>query len=154
MVPLPPMAIVDKFSNIAAENVDDEKLKTFQETWKPSLDALKKTDESICLPPTRASLDKLALAQADLARTFGKGESKAFASYVTPVLKQNITPGKALSLVDDAKKLAPNASPQAKKDFAAAGKKAEAASKLEVARNKLAEQKAKQAASKAALAKQ
>jgi len=152
MVPLPPMAIVDKFAGLASEKVNPDKLKAFKETWNPSLEALKKTDETICLPPNRASLDQLALAQADLARTFGKTETKAFVSYTGPLLKSSITAGKAISLVNDAKTLAPNASPQAKKDFAAAGKKAESASQLEVARNKMAEQKAKQAANKAALA--
>jgi len=152
MVPLPPMSIVEKFSSLASEKVDPDKLKTFQETWKPSLEALKKTDESICLPANTGSLDKLALAQADLGRTFGKAETKAFGSYAGPLLKSSITPGKALSFVNDAKGLTPNASSQVKKDFAAAGKKVESASQLEMARNKMAEQKAKQAANKAALA--
>jgi hypothetical protein len=152
MVPLPPKTIVDKFAGVVSEKVDPDKMKVFKETWNPSLEALKKTDETICLPPNRASLDKLALAQADLARTFGTSETKAFVSYTGPLLKSSITVSKALSLVNDAKMMTPNASPQAKKDFAAAGKKAESASQLEVARNKIAEQKAKQAANKAALA--
>ena len=144
--PLPPMAVVNKFGAIATEKVDAAKLKTFEETWKPSLDALKKDDDKICLPANRAALDKLALAQADLGRSFGKAETKAFGAYFGPLAKQVFTPGKALDLVADAKKLTPNASPQAKKEFAAAGKKAEAASQLEIARNKIAEKKAKQAA--------
>lgn len=153
LVPLPPMTIVDRFATIAAEKVDADKLRIFRETWKPSLDALQKTDDKICLPTTRASLDKLALAQADLARSFGKAETKAFASYTGPMLKTSVSPKKALSLVDDAKTLAPTASQQAKKEFATAGKKADTASQLEIARNKVAEQKARQAANKAALAK-
>jgi hypothetical protein len=155
LVPLPPMSIVDRFATIAVEKVDPDKLKTFQETWKPSLDALakSKTDNSICLPSTRSSLDKLALSQANLARSFSRSETKEFTSYLGPVLKSSITPGKALALVKDAQTLAPNASQQAKKDFAAAGKKAETASQLENARNKIAEQKAQQAANKAALIK-
>ena len=146
-VPLPPKSIVDKFGGIAAESVDPEKLKTFGETWKPSLEALEKiktNDDTICLPASRASLDKLALAQADLARNFGKAETKAFVSYTGPVLKSSVTISKALSWVNDAKTLAPTATPQAKKEFAAVGKKVESASQLEIARNKIAEQKAKQ----------
>jgi len=153
LVPLPPATIVNRFATIAAEKVDADKLQTFRETWKQSLGALPKTDDKICLPPTRSSLDKLALAQADLARSFGKAESKAFASYTAPILKTTIAQKKTLSLLDDAKTLAPTATPQAKKEFAAAGKKAEAASQLEIARNKVAEQKARQAINKAALAK-
>eukprot|EP00536_Pseudo-nitzschia_multiseries_P003880 jgi/Psemu1/253049/estExt_Genewise1Plus.C_620009 len=153
LVPLPPMTIVDRFAAVAADTVDADKLKTFRATWQPSLDALPKANDKICLPPTRASLDKLALAQADLARSFGKAEIKEFTTYTGNLLKTSIPQKKALSLVDDVKSLAPNATPQAKKDFAAAGKKAETASKLEIARNKVAEQKAKAAASKAALSK-
>mmetsp|Transcript_184 Transcript_184/g.381 ORF Transcript_184/g.381 Transcript_184/m.381 type:complete len:335 (+) Transcript_184:153-1157(+) len=154
LVPLPPMSIVDRFATVAADTVDAEKLKTFRETWQPSLDALPKTsDDKICLPPTRASLDKLALAQADLGRSFGKAETKAFASYTGSLLKTSIPQKKLLPLVDDVKTLAPRATPQVKKDFAVAGKKAETASKLEIARNKVAEQKAKAAANKAALSR-
>jgi len=142
LVPLPPMSVVDRFAAIAVERVDIDKLQTFQQTWKPSLDALKKTDNSICLPPTRASLDKMALAQADLGRSFGKTETKAFVSYTGPMLKTSITSKKALALVEDAKAVAPRASAQVTKDFAAAGKKAEAASKLEIARNKAAAKRA------------
>lgn len=152
MVPLPPKTVVEDFEKLASEKVDPDKLKAFTEKWSPSLEALKKTDESICLPPTRSTLDKLALAQADLGRAFGKAETKAFFSYTGPFLKSSITPAKALSLVNHAKTLAPGASAQAKKDFAAAAKKAESASQLELARNKVAELKAQQAANKAALA--
>jgi len=146
MVPLPPMAVVDKFAAVAAEKVNPDKLKAFEETWKPSLEALKKTDESICLPPSAKTLDRLALAQAELGSSYGKAEMKAFGSYTGPILKQTITPGKALSFVNDAKTLAPTASSQAKKDFANAGKKVEQASQLQMARDKIADQKAKKAA--------
>jgi len=155
LVPLPPMSIVDKFGTIAIEKVNPEKFATFKTIWKPSLDALAnaKNENAICLPTSRSSLDKLALAQAELGKTFGKRETKVFQSYTGSVLKSGITIGKALTLVDDAKTLAPTASPQAKKEFAAAGKRIEAASKLEVARNDYADKKAQQAANKAALKK-
>jgi len=153
LVPLPPMALADRFATVASETVDAEKLKTFSETWKPSLEALKKTDSAICLPPKRASLDKLALAQADLGKTFGKTESQAFAKYTTPILKQTFPVGKALELVSDAKKLTPRATPQDKKDFVAAGKKIELASRLEVSRIEYREKQALAEAEKAALRK-
>ncbi|VEU35450.1 unnamed protein product [Pseudo-nitzschia multistriata] len=153
LVPLPPSAVAGRFAALAADKVDAGKLEAFKEKWKPPVAALKITaDDRICLPPTRAALDKLALAQADLGRSFGRAEARAFVSHTGPMLQTGIPQKKALSLVEDAKTLAPTATPQAKKDFAAAGKKAETASKLEIARNKVAEQKAKQAASRAALA--
>mmetsp|Transcript_55653 Transcript_55653/g.64244 ORF Transcript_55653/g.64244 Transcript_55653/m.64244 type:complete len:352 (-) Transcript_55653:23-1078(-) len=153
LVPLPPMSLVNKFQTLAIDKVNPDKLATFQQTWKPSLDVLAnaKTENAICLPTSRSSLDKLALAQADVGKSFGKQEIKAFQAYTGPVLKSSITIGKALSFVEDAKTLAPTASPQAKKEFAAAGKRIEAASKLEVARNDYADKKAQQAANKAKL---
>lgn len=153
LVPLPPMSLVNKFQTLAIDKVNPDTLATFQKTWKPSVDALSnaKTDNAICLPTSRSSLDKLALAQADVGKSFGKSEVKAFQAYTGPVLKSSITIGKALSFVEDAKTLAPTASPQAKKDFATAGKRIEAASKLEVARNDYADKKAQQAANKAKL---
>lgn len=154
-VPLPPKSLVGKVSSLAKEGVDPDTLATFATTWKASWETLQKVspdDESICLPANRAALDKLALAQANLARSFGKAETKAFVSYTGPLLKAGISPTKAVALVEDAKTVAPTATPQQKKDFAAAGRQAEAASKLEIARNKIAEKKAQQAANRAAVA--
>ena len=152
LVPLPPRDVVDKFAAVAADKVPSEKLAAFRETWNPSLEALKRTDAAICLPPSRKSLDELALAQADLGRSLGKTETRAFGKQVTPLIKQVITPGNALGLVADAKTLAPTATAQQKKDFAAAGKKAETASQLQIARDKLAEKNAKKVASAATAA--
>ena len=115
--------------------------------WMP------KTTESICLPSNRKALGNLALAQAELGRSFGKEEAAAFKKQAGPALKSVFPLPKVLALADEAAGVAPGASPQAKKDFAAAGQAAEKAAKLQMARDELAEQKALKAARMASLNK-
>lgn len=52
-----------------------------------TLAALSRTDLAICLPSSEA-LDKLALAQADLGRAFGKEESKRFAVWTEAMVRE------------------------------------------------------------------
>jgi len=153
LVPLPPLSIVDRFQAIAVDRVPSAKLKTFEDTWKPSLSALSgsKTDAAICLPPA-ATLDKLSLAQADLGRSFGSAESKAFGSYTTPMLRQSITLSRVFPLINDAKKLAPTATVGEKAAFQAAGKKIELASKTEVAKGRVVAAEARNAETRAVFA--
>lgn len=144
LVPLPPASIGDKFKAIASETVDSAKLKAFDDAWSPTLSALSKTDSAICLPSVE-TLDKLALAQADLGRSFGAAESKKFAAVATPPLKSTLSISKVLPLLDDAKKLAPSATAAQKSAFQAAGKKVEYASKQEALKVKMAALKEAQA---------
>lgn len=154
LVPLPPMTIVNKFTAIAIETIDAKKVQAFETKWTPSIKALKKTEEGICLPPQRSSLNKLALAQAEIGRSFDVPTTKAFTKYVSPVLQSSITLDKALRLAEESKGVSPGASPQAKKEFAAAGKKIESVAKLEQARNKVKAQKAAVEAKKLAAQQQ
>jgi len=151
LVPLPSKAVAEKVQGVAAETVSPDKLKAFGSTWGPTLDALPKTDAAICLPPV-AALDKLALAQAEVARSFGATEQAALAKVAVPMLKSKFSLGTVLPLVDDAKKVGANASPQEKAAFQAAGKRIEAAAKLDAAKRRSAEQAAAAQASKAAAA--
>ena len=84
LVPLPSPAAADQFKAIATSAVDAAKLKAFANTYGPTLSALPKTSTAICLPAS-AALDKLALAQAEVGRSFGADEIKRFESYATPV---------------------------------------------------------------------
>jgi len=147
LVPLPPPNIVERFSAIATETVDPAKLKAFEAAWGPALGALAKTDDAICLPPV-ATLERLALAQAEVGRSFGAVESKAFEKATVPTLKSTLTINKLLPLIDDAKRLASAATPKEKAAFQAAGKKVEYAAKQEALRAKLAAAKQLQAAAK------
>jgi hypothetical protein len=151
LVPLPSVSLADKFTTVAKENVAADKLKAFDEAYGKTLDALPKTKDNsaICLPPVE-KLDALALAQADLARSFAPEPSAAFAKFTTPVLKQSISIGKVLPLVNDAKKLAPSATPKEVTAFQNAGKKIEAAAKAETQRVTLEKLKEKKAAAEAA----
>lgn len=133
LVPLPSPAAADQFKTIATSSVDAAKLKAFADTYGPTLNALPKTSTATCLPAS-AALDKLALAQAEVGRSFGADEIKRFESYATPVLKSSITLGKIFPLLDDAKRLAPSATPQEKAAFTAAGKRIEGATKAEAQR--------------------
>lgn len=146
LVPLPSASVAEKFTAIAGETVDPAKLKAFGEAWGPTLSALPKTDAGICLPSS-ASLDKLALAQADIGRSFGAGEGKAFATATTATLKSKLSLGTLLPLVKDAEKLAPTATAAEKARFQTAGKNIERVSKIEAA------QQAQQARVAAAAAK-
>jgi len=130
LVPLPSSAAASKFKDVATASVDAAKLKAFADAYGPALAALPKTETAICLPSADA-LDKLSLAQADVGRSFGAEESKKFAAYATPALKGSVSIGKVLPLLDDAKKLAPAATPKEKAAFQAAGKRIELAAKAE-----------------------
>ena len=151
LVPLPPKSIADKFGAIATENVDAAKLKAFSQKWGPTISALAKTDEAICLPSV-SNLDKLALAQAEIGRSFSPEESQRLASYATPTLKSVFTLPKLLPLVDDAKRLAPGATSVEKAAFQQAGKNVEKAANAEAQKAKLAALKARSAEIEAAKA--
>jgi len=135
LVPLPPKSLADKLGAIAAEKVEPEKLKAFADVYGKSLGTLPTEGDKICLPPLD-KLDKLALAQADLARSFNQEQSTRFAAYTAPVLKSSISLGKVLPLVGDAKRLTPTATPAQLSAFQQAGKRVEAASAAEANRVK------------------
>ena len=84
LVPLPSARLGDKFGKAAA-GVDAEKLKAFGQKYNPTLSAIPKTASAACLP-SAAALDELSLAQAELGRSFGAAESKAFGAYAAPLL--------------------------------------------------------------------
>merc|ERR1719162_1657148 len=141
LVPLPSAASANTFQEVATATVDAAKLKAFAEAYGPTLSALPRTEAAICLPPS-AALEKLSLAQAEVGRSFGAAESKAFAAYTTPVLKGAVTISKVFPLLDDAKRLAPSATGQEKAAFQAAGKRIESAAKGEAMKANLAKQAA------------
>lgn len=68
----------------------DSRRLAWQDKWGAAFAALPKTDAAICLPSTPASLDTLALAQADVGRAFGVAESKAFGVWTNAMLKSSI----------------------------------------------------------------
>ena len=51
LVPLPSQAVAFKFQAVATERVEESKLKAFNDKWGPTLGALSKTEDAICLPP-------------------------------------------------------------------------------------------------------
>jgi hypothetical protein len=98
LVPLPPPSLVAKFTGSEGfAAADATKLKAFDDKWGPTLRALPRTQDGakICLPSAE-NLDKLAFAQAKLARAFGGEEAKAFGTYFGGVSKASIVPGKVL----------------------------------------------------------
>ena len=99
-----------------------------------------------------SSLDKLALAQAEIGRSFSPEESQRLASYATPTLKSVFTLPKLLPFVDDAKRLAPGATSVEKAAFQQAGKNVEKAANAEAQKAKLAALKARSAEIEAAKA--
>lgn len=129
LVPLPPPSLVERFtSSEALAQVDAAKLKAFDELWGPALKALAKTPTAICLPPP-AKLDALALAQAEIGKSFGADEVKALDKAGT-ILKSAITPAKAFPLIGDAQKQTMGASLPERQRFKAAGAQVETAAKL------------------------
>lgn len=152
LVPIPPRGLADKFAKVASTTVDSAKLKALDLKWGPTLDALPKTDASICLPSVEA-LDKLALAQADVGRAFDFKTEKKFFAYAVPMLKGEI------KLTDDTMAVAIGAKKQIddldvsraeKAAFQAAGKKLEASSKAEKEKQAAARYKAEVAEAAAA----
>ena len=148
LVPLPPPALLAKFqASDAVSRVDPAKLERFQGKYAGVFKGIAKTSDStaICLPAAD-KLDKLALAQAEVGRAFGKEESKQFAVWTEAMLKSSIGVGDVLPLVDDAKKLAPKATTVEKLRFQKAGKTVENAAKGEAAKARMAEQQARKEA--------
>lgn len=151
LVPLPPQSLLEKVkASSAVSQVDSAKFSAFADKWGAAFAALPKTESAICLPSTPASLDTLALAQADVGRAFGVAESKAFGVWTNAMLKSSIGLSDALPLADSAKKLAPSATSAEKMRFEKAGKMIGNAAAGEAAKARVAEQ---QAAKDAALAK-
>ncbi len=131
LVPLPPPSLVQKFtSSVGFAGADAGKLKAFDEKWGPTLKALAKTDDGakICLPAAE-KLDKLAIAQAKLAKSFGADEAKAFGTYFGGVAKASIQPGKVFPLVGEAQKQTMGADLKARQRLKTAGATLETVSK-------------------------
>eukprot|EP00966_Prymnesium_polylepis_P289061 6676704-Prymnesium_polylepis.3 len=94
LVPLPSPAFVSKVaSSEAFAQVDTARIAAFKDKWGATLSALPKTDSAICLPASE-KLDKLALAQAEVGRSFGAAESKKFGDYFGAAAKGSIPPAK------------------------------------------------------------
>ena len=162
LVPLPPSSLADKFrSSDAAKSVSADKWKRFDDLYGGSLAALSRTETSICLPPPE-SLAKLSLAQAEVGKSFGRAEAKAFGKYTGATLKTSLGLSDVMGLANDAKKLAPSATIAEKARFEKAGKTLEKAAKreamlyasanaAEIAAEKAAEREASNAEMKATM---
>ena len=74
-------------------------------------------------------LDKLAIAQAKLAKSFGADEAKAFGTYFGGVAKASIQPGKVFPLVGEAQKQTMGADLKARQRLKTAGATLETVSK-------------------------
>lgn len=76
LVPLPPVSLVDQLrASKAAASMDMAKFRAFEDRWGGTYAALSKTESAICLPSVE-SLEKLALAQAEIGRSIGADEAK------------------------------------------------------------------------------
>lgn len=102
----------------------------------------------ICLPPP-AALGQLALAQADVGRSIGQAELKAFVDIV-PATLQAIRPSDAIPLAKTAERLA-KIPPEKLVALEKARKAVEKAAEAEAYQARLAEINARSAAAKAAL---
>ena len=127
LVPLPSPTSAKAFGEIASRSVDSAKLRGVTAKWAPTLEALPIAGggASICLPPVE-TLDQLALAQAEIGRSFGVEEGRRLGSYAKPFLALAIKIEDALPLLTDAKKLAPTATNAEKTAFRFAGTRIEA----------------------------
>ncbi len=150
LVPLPDASLGNRLTAIATQTVDPSKLKSVATKWQKTLDALPKTDSSICLP-TVGSLDKLAVAQANLGRSFDYGAVKRFNEYTFPMLKSEVKlTDETLALLRGAQVQADGATFKEKTAFQNALKKLEAASKKEKEKAALARARVDAAAKAAA----
>jgi len=150
LVPLPSASLADRFKSVASTTVDAAKLKAFGAAWGPSIAALSKTDDAICLPPVEA-LDKLAIAQADVGRSFDFEAGKKFFQYTVPMLKGEIRlTDETMALAVSAQNQAADATSKEKLNFQRAGKKLESAAKQEKEKQAVARYKAEMAAKAAA----
>ena len=161
VVPLPPADLLGKIAATEAGSlVDAAKLKAWDAAWGDSIKLLPKSDSYpgpdgklysvICLPPP-ASLDKLALAQADIGRAIGASELKVVTEVVPATLKA-IRPTDAIPLAKTAEKLE-KVPPEGKVRLNNARKAVEKAAEAEAYQKRLAEINARSAAAKAALQK-
>lgn len=131
LVPLPPPSVASRFGAVAGKTVEQGKLQAFDTAWGGTLNALKKTDAAICLPPS-AALDRLTLAQIEVGRGFGYDEKKRFLDYTATMLKGELSlTDEVLALANAAKSQAPDASVKQKNAFKKAGDKLESAAKRE-----------------------
>jgi len=155
LVPLPPAQVADQFKAVAKSTVDPAKIKAFGDAWGGTIAALSKTDSAICLPPV-ATLDKLALAQAEVGRSFDYDTVQQFFDVAVPVLKSEIRlTDDTMALLVSSKNQATDATTQDKLAFQRASKKLEESSKYEkekMARARLLERRAEAAAAKKAAA--
>ena len=153
LVPLPAASVAERLKGVATQTLDSAKLKAFGEKWGPTLSGLSKTPSSICLPSV-SSLEKLALAQADIGRAFDFNTVRAFNDYTFPMLKGEAKlTDETFALLTGAKAQAADATFKEKNDFQNALKKLESAAKKEKEKVALARVKI-EAAQKAAAAKQ
>ena len=127
LVPLPPVSLVQqlKASKVAA-SMDSAIFFAYQERWGASYAALDsaRTDSSVCLPSPE-SLEKLALAQAEVGRAIGRDEAKRFDAYTSAMLKSArsvVQVQEVLPLLDEASRLANDATPNERSRFADASK--------------------------------
>lgn len=138
LVPLPPIYLVDKLqSSKAVSLADPNKFKAFDEKWGRTLKLLPKTESSICLPSVD-SLEKLALAQADVGRSLvSSPEAPRFAKYTVSMLKSSVPPAKVVPLIKLADQLQYGGSTYPERArFGKAATSLEKASKAEFARQK------------------
>jgi len=143
LIPLPSATTANAFVTFASTNVDSAKLSDFRSKWGPALGSLPTTGSAICLPPVE-SLDRLALAQAEIGRSFGRVESRQLSKYINPkdgLLTQSaalaIPVPDALSLLADAKRLTAATGPE-KTAFRFAGMKVESVVKRDATLETLA----------------
>lgn len=141
LVPLPSATTAEAFAKLASISVEPTQLKAVRAKWGPVLEALPTTGNGICLPPVE-TLDRLALAQAEVGRSFGSEESRRLGKYATPFLALSITIDDVLPLFADAKKLTPTATNAEKTAFRFAGTKIEAVAKREALAREKAEREA------------
>lgn len=150
LVPLPSSSAFSRFTAMAKDTVEAGKLKAFNDKWASSYSALVKTDSKICLP-SQDGLTKLALAQAEIGRSFDYDTSKKFFDYSAKAFKGEIgLTDETLGLLQSAKAQAPDASFKDRVTFEKAMKKLESASKKEKEKNAAIRYKAKMAEEAAA----
>ena len=152
LVPLPAVSLAEKAKAVTTKSVDAAKLKTLSDKWAGTLGALSKTDSAICLPSVQ-NLDKLAISQADLGRSFDNAAVRKFNDYTFSMLKGEVKlTDETFSLLVGAKSQAQDATFKEKNDFQNALKKLEGASKKEKEKQALVRARVENAA-KAAAAK-
>jgi len=160
LAPLPFKSTVDSVMQTDALGmVDKARLKAYDEAWGATIKLLPKTDSYvakdgkaysvICLPKPDA-LDRLALAQAELGRSIGQQELKAFNDYVPAFLQSSVRTSDLIPLAQTASKMA-YVPPEQKIRLQQATKSIESVAKAAAAQSKTEALKAQALANKAKL---